>query len=241
MHERIIKYSLHWTDINRFKGKITEMLVGKYIERVLIPVLSEEGWDQIIFTQNAWFGDMLEESKDMPKALQISWNLEEKFFIERGLYPTEELLKSFKKLTKLLENIPDGFLIKLRKTNSTKPLKKALKEIGFKNSGGWRIGEYRFTRSEHDDNEQLQVVNGEIEIVEIKTGKAIIPSHQMISYHKVLDEKYALRFFHVNIISFEKNEFEIEEKLVTTSEELESVQFQERKRGRTTKNSIEKS
>jgi hypothetical protein len=83
---------------------------------------------------------------------------------------------------------------------------------------------------EHDDNEQLPIVEGEIEIVEIKTGKAIIPSQQMISYRKVLEERYFLRFFHVNIISFEKNEFEIEEKLVTTPEELETVQKKERKR-----------
>ena len=84
-------------------------------------------------------------------------------------------------------------------------------------------------------------MKGEIEVVEVKTGKAIVPSHQMINYREVLDEKYALHFFHVNIISFEKNEFEIEEKLVTTSEELETVQLQERKRSRTTKNFIEKS
>jgi hypothetical protein len=125
------------------------------------------------------------------------------------------------------ENTPDGFLAKLRKTKQTKLLKDTLKEFGLHNSS-WSSG--------HKDNEQLPIVEGEIEIVEIKTGKAIIPSHQMISYRKVLDEKYALRFFHVNIISFEKNEFEIEEKLVTTPEELEAVQLQERKRGRTTKN-----
>ena len=78
-------------------------------------------------------------------------------------------------------------------------------------------------------------MEGEIEVVEVKTGKAIIPSYQMANYRKVLEEGYFLRFFHVNIISFEKNEFEIEEKLVTTPEELEAVQLQERKRGRDTK------
>jgi len=113
-------------------------------------------------------------------------------------------------------------------------LKDALEEFGLQNRG-LSVGEYSYFPSEHDGNEQLQVVEGEIEIVEIKTGKAIIPSDQMISYRKVLGERYVLRFFHVNIISFEKNEFEIEEKLVTTPEELEAVQLQERKRGRDTK------
>ncbi len=228
--ERVMKYGLHWTDINRFKGRITEMLVKRYIEKVLIPALREQGWDQIIFTPNAWFGDEVEQNKNRPKHMQIFWNPEPKFFIENGLYPTEELVKSFKKLTKVLENVPDGFFFKLRKTEQTKRLKEALAEFGLQN--GWgrysELGEYSYSPSEHDDNEQLPIVEGEIEIVEIKTGKAIIPSHQMISYRKVLEERYALRFFHVNIISFEKNEFEIEEKLVTTPEELETVQKKEK-------------
>lgn len=230
-----MKYSLHWTEINRFKGKITEMLVRRYIEKVLVYALREQGWDQIIFTPNAWFGDEIEQNKNRPKHRQIFLTPEPKFFIANSLYPTEELLESFKKLTKLLKNTPDGFLVKLRKTEHTKRLKEALKEVGSQ-GGGWSVGEYSYFPSEHDGKEQLSIVEGEIEIVEVKTGKAIIPSHQMINYREVLDEKYALRFFNVNIISFEKNEFEIEEKLVTTPEELEAVQLQERKRGRTTKN-----
>lgn len=234
MHERVVKYAFHTTELNNFKARLTERLVKRYIEKVLIPALREEGWDQIIFTPHAWFGDEIEQNKNRPKHMQIFWNLEKKFFIANGLYPTEELLKSFKKLTKLLENTPDGFLVKLRKTEQTKRLKEALEEFGLQ-GGGWSVGEYSYFPSEHDSNEQLPIVEGEIEIVEIKTGKAIIPSHQMISYRKVLEERYALRFFHVNIISFEKNEFEIEEKLVTTPEELEAVQLQERKRDRDTK------
>lgn len=226
MLERTMKYSLHWTDINRFKGKITEMLVRRYIEKVLVNALKEEGWDQIIFTPNAWFGDEIEQNKNRPEHMQIFWKFEEELFVRNSLCPTKELLKSFKRLASLLENTPDGFLAKLRKTTQTKQLKDTFKDLGLKNRG-WS--------SDHEDKELLPIVEGEIEIVEIKTGKAIIPSHQMISYRKVLDEKYALRFFHVNIISFEKNEFEIEEKLVTTPEELEAVQLHERKRGRTTK------
>jgi len=228
MLERTMKYSLHWTDINRFKGKITEMLVRRYIEKVLVSVLREEGWDQIIFTPNAWFGDGIEQDPDKPIGVNFFWNYEQKFFISNGVCPTKEFLKSFKKLACLLENTTDGFLVKMKKTKQTRKLKDALKELGLKNS---------CLNIDHKDNELLPIVEGEIEIVEIKTGKAIIPAHQMISYRKVLDEKYALRFYHVNIISFEKNEFEIEEKLITTPEELEAVQVQERKRGRTTKNS----
>jgi hypothetical protein len=234
MLERTMKYSLHWTEINRFKGKITEMLVRPYIEKVLVNALREEVWDQIIFISNAWVGDKIEQNKNRPQHRQIFWNPELKFLIANGFYPTEELLASFKKLTKLLKNIPDGFLVKLRKTEQTKRLREALVEGGLR-GGVWRVGEFIFSHSEHDGSEQLSIVKGEIEVVEVKTGKAIVPSHQMINYREILDEKYALRFFHVNIISFEKNEFEIEEKLVTTSEELEAVQLKERTRGRIAK------
>ena len=230
-----MKYSLHWTELNNFKARLTERLVKRYIEKILIPALRKQGWNQVIFEPHTWFGDEVEQNKNRPKHLQIFWNFESFFFIRNGLYPTKVFLKSFKKLTKVLENTPDGFLVKLRKTKQTKLLKDALEEFGLQNRG-LSFGEYSYIPSEHDGNEQLQVVEGEIEVVEVKTGNAIIPSHQMVSYRKVLEERYVLRFFHVNIISFEKNEFEIEEKLVTTPEELEAVQLQERKRKTETQN-----
>ena len=132
MHERVVKYSLVWTELNNFKARLTERLVKRYIEKILIPALREEGWNQIIFTPDAWFGDEIEQNKNRPKHMQIFLNPEQKFFIANGLYPTEELLKSFKKLTKVLEHTPDGFLVKVRKTEQTKRLKEALEELGFR-------------------------------------------------------------------------------------------------------------
>jgi hypothetical protein len=221
MFERVVKYALHTTEVNNFKANITERLVERYIRKVLIPDLIKQGWSHVIFEPRAWFS-FESESYDQ--------KLVQKFFIDNSLYPTKEFFRAFEKLTRLLKNIPDGFLVKLRRTRKTKPLKRALKELGLE-SCDWEIPlRQPFTRSEHDSNEQLPIVEGEIEIVEVKTGKAIFPSHQMISYRKVLEEKYVLRFFHVNIISFEKNEFEIEEKIVTNPKELETVQKKERKR-----------
>ena len=218
-----MKYALSTTDMNKIKARITEQLVKRYIEKVLTPALREQGWSQVIFEPRTWFDDKYD-------LLGLDWKLEQRFFIDNGLYPTEEFLAAFKKLTKVLENLPDGFLIKLRKTKRTKLLKEALAEFGLEKDN-WRIHSFQpIKRSEYADNEELPIVEGEIEIVEVKTGKAILPSNQMISYGKALQEKYVLRFFHVNIISFEKNIFEIEEKLVTNTEELETVQKNERKR-----------
>jgi len=207
---------------NNWQAHVTERLVSNYIEDVIIPALKHQGWNEVIFTPHAWF--RCEES---------FWTLEleQKFFIENGLYPTKELLETFKKLTRLLENTPDGFLVKLRKTERTKPLKEALKEFSLENYGEWSKefsewsnGKYRFIRSEHDENEQLPIVNGEIEVIEVKSGNAILSPNQKRSYGKILQEGFILRFFHVNMISFEKNEFEIEEKLITNLNELNASQ-----------------
>lgn len=214
MHERVMKYGLVWTELNNFKARLTEQLVKRYIEKVLIPELGAQGWDQSIYTQEDFRIFYDENESQRPKCKQGVWNnYVYGILIENGLYPTEEFINTLKKLTSLLKHAPDGYLFKFKKTGKVKSLKK------------------------HTDTESelLPIVNGEIEVVEVKTGKAIIPSYQMVSYCKVLEERYVLRFFHVNIISFEKNEFEIEEKLVTTPEELEAVQLQERKRGRDTK------
>jgi len=172
MLEKVVKYSFVWTELNNFKARLTERLVRQYCRKVLVPALREQGWDQVIFTPYAWFGDDVEENKGRPKALQIFWHNEEKILIEKGFYPSKNFLKIFKELTSLLENTPDGFLIKLKKTELAKPLKEALKEIGSENCERWRVSEDGFNMSEHDDNEQLEVVEGEIEVVEVKTGKA---------------------------------------------------------------------
>ena len=225
-----MKYSLNSNDhkslkisfrtlYNNWQAHVTERLVGNYIEDKLIPALKYQGWNEVIFTPYAWFNH--EENFWEQK-------LEQKFFIENGLYPTKELLETFKKLTRLLENTPDGFLVKLRKTERTKPLKEALKEfslslensrIDWRGNGGFR---------EHDENEQLPeqlpIVNGEIEVIEVKSGNAILPPNQKRSYGKILQEGFVLRFFHVNVISFEKNEFEIKEKIITNPDELNTSQ-----------------
>jgi hypothetical protein len=64
------------------------------------------------------------------------------------------------------------------------------------------------------------VVEGEIEIVEVKSGTARLASNQIKSYTDVLRKGYPLRYFHVEIISFERNQFEIKEKLITDPREF---------------------
>jgi len=213
-----IKYSFNHSEINNWKGRITERLIECYINDVLIPTLRKQGWDEAIFSPHAWFGDEIEENKHRPDKWKLfPVHMEVRFLVTKGLFPTRQFLTVFKKLTNLLENAPDGFLIKIKKTRKTKPLKEAIKEFQLDR---WVVSscDYR----ERDENEILSVVDGDIEVVEIKSDKATLPSRQKRSYENILREGYVLRFFHVNIVSFEKNEFEIEEKLLTAPNELKT-------------------
>jgi len=212
-----LNHSFSKPDFRNLKGQIAEKLVKSYIEHVLIPALQKE-WDIVIFTPHAWFGDEVEENKNRPEYLRIFWQHEEKFFIANKLFPTQVFLNRFKRLTKLLENVPDGFIIKMKNTGKFKCLKEALNEFNL--SYGWEDNGYAFNQSEHKDNELLTIVEGDIEIVEVKCDKSNIPPHQKKSYRNVITGGYALRFLHVDLCLFTRNEFEIDEKLITDPDDV---------------------
>lgn len=213
-----MKYSFNPKEFNHWKARVTESLVRHYIENVLIPKLSKEEWDKIIFTSIGF----APKNTPLRHPWARGWELEKKsrysmergFLIANGLYPTPKFLHRFEQLTNLLENAPDGYLIKLRRTGKFKYLKDALSELELDSMGGWSFGTCRFDRSEHDDKEKLPIVDGDVEAVEIKSDKSFIMPHQRRSYRKIIENGFTLRYFHVGIISFGKNDFEITEKLV---------------------------
>jgi len=196
--------------MNNWKGRITERLIHCYIDDVLIRMMRKQGWDDALYTSHTWCGDDIKENEDRPDKWKLSpVHMEVRFLVTHGLFPTKRFLTVFRKLITQLENLPDGLLIKIRKTGRTKPLKEAIREFQLDN---WVVSSYDYR--ERNENEKLPVVDGDIEVIEIKSDKATLPSRQKRSYERILNEGYVLRFFHVNIISFEKNEFEIEEKLI---------------------------
>lgn len=197
-----------------FKGMITERLVRHYIRKEVIPTLKKEGYDDVILTpawakfEFSWFKD----GTFLP---------ERQFFIAKCFFPTNNFLKKFEKLTELLKNVPDGFLVKLKKTGKFKSLKNALSELKLDKKLEWNCQGHQFVRSMHKDNELLPIVKGGIEVVEVKSDKSFIAPHQRKSYKKRPKEGYQLRCYHVNIKSFEKNYFIITEKLVKNVLELD--------------------
>lgn len=210
-----MKYSLHPKELNNWKARITERVVDSYIKDSLITKLKEEGWDDVIFT-SAW------------AKFKFSWfhdgtfQPERELFVANGLFPNRKLLIKFERLTEILNNVPDGFLIKLNKTGKSKCLGDALVELELDSKESWEWCGHRFVRSEHKINEQLPIVDGEIEIIEIKSGKSNLPQHQIMSYVNAIKRGYLLRFFHVYILSFEQNKFEIKERKIMKSSEIKT-------------------
>lgn len=212
MDRKVVR--MHPKELVNWKARIGERRVERYIKDSLILSLKESGWDDVLFTP-AWAKFNFTHFKNgtfLPERM---------FFIANGLFPTRNFLEKFERLTKLLENVPDGFLVKLKKTGRFKRLGNALVELGLE-SRSWDWYGHKFDCSEHEKNERLLIVDGDIEIIEVKTDKSNVPRHQIASYTRVVEKGYSLRFFHVNIISFEKNLFEVKEKLVTNPSEIKS-------------------
>lgn len=84
------------------------------------------------------------------------------------------------------------------------------------------LGECVYPEGTNELPKAVPITDGEIEIIEVKSGKSFIPPYQLANYRTAVENGYFLRFFRVNIISFERNQFEIEEKLVRNSTELKS-------------------
>jgi len=238
-----LRFSLNPKELNEWKARITERLVECYVEQNLIPRLKrEEDWDIVIFSRVTWFS--------VPGSLGFNPDFKDEklFFLANRLLPKYELLNNFKELTKTLSNCPDGFLIKLRKTGGSKTLKDGMAEMGLKSERSsifqstashveFLQGRYldtlkehgyaiekslSFDSEKHEENEQLPIVDGEIEIVEVKSGKGNLARNQIQSYTEVVKKGFTLRFFLVNIVSFERNEFEIKEKSIRDPNEIKT-------------------
>ena len=215
-----MRFSFSRNELSNWKARITERLVELYMEQSLMPKLRvEEAWDLTVYLTHAWFSSV-RTLKQMP---WLSYQ-EQAFFLSNNLIPTAELLGDFKNLTRTLSNVPDGFLFKLKKIGKSRILRN-VKEMRLDFTGYFELGVPRFTSDKYRNmmQEKLPVVAGEIEIVEVKSGTARLASSQIKSYTDVLRKGYSLRYIHVEIISSERNQFEIDEKLITEPKDLKSL------------------
>jgi len=194
------------SELSNWKGDISESLVKQHIEDITIPSLKKEGWDYVFFISHLSSIIPYENLPPQKRPFQDG----EKFFICKDIFPNNEFLMNLRKLDKMIGCEPDGFLIKLKETSETKPFGEALAEFRLLNVNGFKKVK----------NRQLPLVNGEIEVIEVKSDKAHFQASQRKNYVKVVSNGYSLRFFHVKVISFERNQFEIVEKIIRNPDEI---------------------
>jgi hypothetical protein len=194
------------------KGRIAERLIECYINDELIPSLKKkEGWTDIIYTQ-AWF--KMPHSQRYPESfMKFEEEMEARVLISNGFCPTKEFLEYFKKLTASLSNIPDGFLIKMKRTETSRKTNEAIKEFDLTSKAEFIDSNNNPMFSKFHKNKMLPVVNGKIEVVEVKSGKG--NPLQIHSYRNAAAKGYPLRLFHVDL-----NSSKIKEKLIVNPNEI---------------------
>ena len=202
---------------NPQKGRLGERLVELYVNDELIPSLKkDEGWTDIVYTE-AFFKSP--RSPVFPESLRkFEEEREARLILTNGFCPTKEFLEYFRKLTSSLSNIPDGFLIKMKRTGIYKTVKEAVEEFEVTCNARFEDINGNPVLKVPKKNTRLPVVNGEIEVVEVKSGKSY--TLQVPSYKNALANGYHLRLFKVDL-----NSFEIREKLMLSPDEVDSDYF----------------
>jgi hypothetical protein len=196
----------------RQKGRFGERLVECYINDELIPSLkTTEGWTDIIYTV-AWFKST--HCSDYPESIaKFEEEREVRILLSSGYYPTKEFHDYFKKLTFSLCNMPDGFLIKMKRTGTSKSVKEAIEEFDITSTSTFEDNYGNLLLELPEKNKVLPVVKGKIEVVEVKTG--VGNQLQVESYRNSVAHGYPLRLFKVDL-----NVPEIMEKVIVNPNEV---------------------
>lgn len=207
--------------MNNWKGRITESLTRFFIRDVLAPKLEKEGWDKVSYLRDIPLPIPSDTAKKYSSSVLQS-RLRWVSFLSERIYPSEDLLDKCEKIRSLLEHSPDGFLLKLSKTGEMKSMKELISELG---RGRWKLsdekGQREFSTIGVDETMEIPIVNGEIEVVEVKSDKGKLSKVQKAEYSDLLKNGLPLRLFHVSIVSFDKNHFEVKEKLLRTVDDVE--------------------
>ncbi len=198
-----MEYSFKTLERSILKGVIGEHLARSFIRGKLAPELArEEGWHHVLLSIN----DYKLHSKTLNKKL-FSFDLFKTDFIQQGFYANRKLLARYAEVAGILTQnhcTPDGLLMKLRETGGTKKLQESTCPIG----ASLRIDESH----RHGDTLEFPIVDGDLEVVEIKCGRqARLSSKQKETYNNLIAKGIPLRMIKVRIVSFDLNRFLVEE------------------------------
>ncbi len=198
-----LEYKLKTLDKSLLTGVIGEHLARSFIRRKLAPDLArEEGWHHVVLSNN----DYKLHSKMRTKKL-FSFTPFKTDFLQQGFYATTKLLARYAEVAGVLTHhhcTPDGLLMKLRKTGPTKKLQTRTCPLGAR----LRLD----GPSQPGDHLEFPVVDGELEVVEIKCGRqARLSNKQKETYNTLIAKGVFLRMVQVRIVSFDRNRFLVEE------------------------------
>lgn len=199
----IVEYHFKTLELNILKGVIGEHLARSFIRNTLAPKLvKEEGWNHVLLSQN----DYRQHKGTWIKKLFKFDSLREDFVVH-GFYANTKLLSRYAQVAGVLVKnhcTPDGLLMKLRLTGKARKLKKSScpKAASLRIDASHRCG----------DILEFPVVDGNLEVVEIKCGrKAKLMDKQKKTYNDLIAKGIPLRMINVRIVSFDLNRFLVEE------------------------------
>lgn len=198
-----MQYRFKTLEYNGLKGIIGEQLARSYIRNKLTSrLIEEENWSHIILSKNdykkhAWTWNT--------KLFNFDYFRED--FIIHGFYAKIKLLSKYASAISILEQnhcTPDGILLKLKETGKTKKLKEDECPA---------IARLKINRSlKHGNHVRLPIVEGGLEIVEIKCGRyAKLMDKQKRTYNDIIAKDIPLRLIKVRIASFDLNRFLVED------------------------------
>ncbi|MCK5631234.1 hypothetical protein KAH85_01615 [Candidatus Bathyarchaeota archaeon] len=206
--DHVMLYQFKQLEHNSLKGTIGEQLARSFIRNKLAPKLTkEEGWNHVVYSRNDY--------KQHKKHGQ-AWNRKlftfDEFrgdFLLHGFYATRRLLTKYAQVAGILLQhhcTPDGLLIKMQETGHKKKIDETT--VRSLKARGYILRKQKAT--------QLPIVEGGLEIIEIKSGRAAkLMDKQKQTYSNLITEGFPLRLIRVRIVSFDRNQFLVEESKFT--------------------------
>lgn len=197
-----MEYRFQTLELNGLKGVIGEHVARSFIRNQLAPrLVDDEGWNHVLLSHN----DYKKHAGSGNKKL-FSFDRFREDFIFHGFYANLKLLSKYATIVGILVRnhcSPDGLLLKLRETGRMKRLRENAYLLDTWLGGG---------PSKKRGGSKFPMVDGEIEVVEVKCGRsAKLLKRQKKTYNDLIAKGVPLRMVKVRIVSFDRNQFLVEE------------------------------
>ncbi len=198
MGSTMLEHKLRQLDLNILKGIIGEHLARSFIRNKLaVQIIEEEGWSHVILD-----GSNYRQRYRKWKTGNFSFCDLREDFHRHGFYPSKRLVSKYANTLGILARshcTPDGLLLKLLETGQVQtPGQEGCQRTLIVN-----------TLTSGDN--ALPVVEGDLEVVEIKSGRsAKLVAKQKEAYNRLISRDVPVRIVRVKIVSFDMNSFLVE-------------------------------